>query len=110
MFIPRIDAMPMHSRTDLPTSALSFRVNAREKMDIQASAADAAMTVGEYIRRKALNQVITHRFDIDAIAELRRQGGLLKHLHNEGLLHDRQTAYIVDAIASIISSFDGVKK
>lgn len=101
--------MPYPLRTDLPTSALSFRVNAMERVDIQSSAADAAMSVGEYIRRKALNQRLTHRFDVDAIAELKRQGGLLKHLHNSGLGNEAETLAIVQKIGAIISRLDGVK-
>ena len=101
--------MPTPSRTNSPTSALSFRVDSREKADIQNSAADAAMSVSEYCRRKALNQTLTHRFDTDAIAELKRQGGLLKHLHNNGLLHQDETADIVKKIAAIVNGLDCVR-
>lgn len=94
--------MPAHSRTGLATKALSFRVNVSEHAEIQSVAADCALSVGEYIRRQVLNKPVRHRFDMEAIAELKRQGGLLKHLHNDGLGHAEETAKIVDMIYSLV--------
>lgn len=99
--------MPTPKRTDTVTKALSFRVSESERANIRASAANCAMTVGEYCRRQTLNKTIKHRFDVDAIAELRRQGGLLKHLHNLGVGHEEETAKAVKAISALIDTFKG---
>lgn len=95
--------MPTQRRTALTTRSLSFRINQSERDNIQASAANCAMSVGEYCRRQTLNKVIVSRFDMQAIAELRRQGGLLKHLHNNGFLHKLEVDEIVKTITALIN-------
>ncbi len=90
--------MPAHSRTAQKTSALSFRVNESERAQIQRNADAAYLTVGEYVRRCALQREIVHKADIAALAQLRSLGGLLKHLHNEGIGHEAKTSKLLDDI------------
>lgn len=90
--------MPAHSRTAQKTSALSFRVNESERAHIQKNADAAYLTVGEYVRRCALQREIVHKADTAALAQLRSLGGLLKHLHNEGIGHDGKTKRLLDDI------------
>jgi hypothetical protein len=99
--------MPAHSRTGLATTALSFRVNEVERAQIQRNAADAALSVGEYVRSCTLHRVIKHRADVKALAELKSFGGLLKHLHNEGIGHDAKTAEILNQISNVLKKVAG---
>lgn len=98
--------MPTPRRTGSTTKSLSFRVNESERANIKAAATNCAMSVGEYCRRRTLNKVIVSRFDMEAIAELRRQGGLLKYLHNNGLPHHLEIAEIVKTITALIQKVE----
>ena len=57
-----------------------IRLSTDERTIIKERAASCAVTVSEYVRRCALERPLTARIDIEALAELRRQGGLIKHL------------------------------
>ena len=72
--------MPHRSPTDLKGDALLIRLSADEHGRIKQRAESCAVTVSEYIRCCALDRPLTARIDIEALAELRRQGGLIKHL------------------------------
>jgi hypothetical protein len=64
-----------------------FHVNARfseeERQEIKAQAESSHLTVSEYIRRRVLGKRIVSQADLATLAELRRLGGLLKHVHLE---------------------------
>ncbi len=94
--------MPAHSRTGDKTTALSFRVTAAERAELDRCAADAALSTGEYIRRAALGRTITHRADIQAVAQLRSFGGLLKHLHINGVGNDAEINAMLDDIRAVL--------
>lgn len=99
------------SRTGLKTTALAFRVSNSEHALIQCAAADCAMSVSEYCRSQTLGKTITHRVDIEAIAELRRQGGLLKQLHHQGIGHEAEIAKAVKVISELVNGlFQGFQK
>jgi len=55
-----------------------------EKQKIQESAQAAGLSMGEYMRRCALGRRIKAKCDTELIMELRRLGGLQKHLFKEG--------------------------
>lgn len=62
---------------------ISFRLSdeLHKKLEIEAEQAD--LSVSELIRRRAAGHPIIHRTDLKHVSELRRLGGLLKHIHNE---------------------------
>ncbi|MEN3262461.1 plasmid mobilization protein MobA [Sodalis endosymbiont of Spalangia cameroni] len=61
----------------------SVRCLPEEKAVIQEKAKTAGLSVGEFMRRAALNRKISVRTDVKLMKELLRLGGLQKHLHNE---------------------------
>lgn len=67
-------------RTEL---LLGIRCLPEEKEAIQEKAKTAGLSVGEFMRRAALNRKISVRTDLKLMKELLRLGGLQKHLHNE---------------------------
>ena len=71
------------------TDAILVRVSPDEHAFLRQRANACAVTVSEYVRRCALNRPIAARADIEALAELRRQGGLIKYLAST----DRHYAY-----------------
>jgi hypothetical protein len=95
-------------------AALLIRLSADERARIKQRAESCAVTVSEFIRRCALDRPLTGRADIEALAELRRQGGLIKHL----ALSDRSHAYeyrvalnlIHETIRRLIRDSEGPKR
>ena len=66
-----------------------IRLSVEERNDIAEKAASCALSVSEYMRRCALDKPLGTHVDKEALSELRRQGGLIKHLATS----DRQHAY-----------------
>ncbi|EOV0239550.1 plasmid mobilization protein MobA [Salmonella enterica] len=69
------------NRTEL---LLGIRCLPEEKEAIQEKAKTAGLSVGEFLRRAALGRRIDAQCDTEMIMELRRLGGLQKHLFKEG--------------------------
>jgi hypothetical protein len=65
------------------TERLDVRVAPAEKLALRQTAATAGMAVAELVRARALGRPIVSRTDATTIRELRRLGGLLKHVHLE---------------------------
>ena len=72
------------NKVDDPQKLLSPRIGVRlsvaEHARLTAEAAAHGVTLSKFVRAKLLGAKITSRIDAQAVAELRRQGGLLKHL------------------------------
>jgi len=56
---------------------------------IARKAGEYSLSMGEYLRRCALDRPMSSNADQEALRELRRQGGLIKHLAST----DRQNSY-----------------
>jgi hypothetical protein len=54
-----------------------------ERLEIVVQAEISHLTVSEYIRRRVLGKRVVPQADVAVLAELRRLGGLLKHVHLE---------------------------
>ncbi len=70
-------------RTELATSPFQVRLTATERAELEAAAEKAGLTLSEYIRRRALGRRVAAPralTDIQTLNELRRLGGLVKHL------------------------------
>ena len=72
--------MPHRNPAELKGDTLLIRLSADEHGRIRERAESCAVAVSEYVRRCALDRPLTARVDIEALLELRRQGGLIKHL------------------------------
>jgi len=84
-------------------SVIRVRVTAADRAHICKQAEAACLTVSEYIRRCATERVILSRTDDVMIRELRRIGGLLKHVHIEsGGAYSADTAAGLDSVRSAI--------
>lgn len=69
--------------------SILIRMSPHDREAIQKKADACALSLSEYVRRCALDRVVSTRTDSEALRELRRQGGLIKHLAST----DRQNAY-----------------
>ena len=82
---------------------ISVRVSNDEYSLIKEQADIAALTVSEYIRRRTLGKRVASKLDLCVLAEIRRLGGLLKHVHVEsGGAYSRDTASALRAVENYI--------
>ena len=62
---------------------LNVRLTAAEKSRLKEDADLAALSMSELVRRRYFGRPIIANADAVMLRELRRIGGLLKHVHNE---------------------------
>ena len=65
------------------TARVNLRVTPAEHLQLREDADMAGLSLSELVRRRYFGRPIITRSDEVTIRELRRLGGLLKHLHNE---------------------------
>ena len=64
-------------------SVLNLRLTADEKAKLKEDADLAGLSMSELVRRRYFGRPIIASSDAIMLKELRRLGGLLKHIHNE---------------------------
>ena len=65
------------------TSKIAVRLKPDEKYRLQSNAKLANLSVSELVRRQYFGYEIMPQNDEQLVNELRRIGGLLKHIHNQ---------------------------
>lgn len=84
-------------------AVINVRCTSEEKARLRESADDAALSLSEYVRRRALGRAVFASTDAAVLRELRRLGGLLKHVHVESKgAYSRDTAAALAAIQAYI--------
>ena len=84
-------------------TVLTIRVTAREKVKLQEDADLAGLSVSELVRRRYFGKPILASTDRAMIRELRRIGGLLKHIHNQSDgIYSKETAQALVAITTYL--------
>lgn len=96
--------MPRFAKGTEPlTARIGVRVTLAEKARLREDAAWANLSVSELVRRRYFGRPIIARADQAMARELRRLGGLLKHVYDEsGGAQRQQTAEVLRAIAAAI--------
>jgi hypothetical protein len=85
------------------TEWVEIRLKASEKQRIKDEAELAGLTVSEFVRRRALGKRILASADLATIRELRRLGGLFKHVHlTSGGVYSKDTAAAIADIRKFI--------
>lgn len=95
----------MSYKKKIEKKSVQFRIRytPSEKSEIEQHADHAGLTMSEYLRRRALGKRVMSIADEKIINELRRIGGLLKHVHNEsGGAYAAQTASALGELMSVI--------
>ena len=93
----------MPTEEDRLSAVVNVRLTAAEKARLKDDADLAGLSVSEYVRRRSLGRPIIAQADAVTIKELRRLGGLVKHLHNEsGGTYSRETAAALVALRGYI--------
>jgi phosphate uptake regulator len=74
-----------HTEKKRRTRKISIRLSEPEYSRVLDELEVCGLTVSALARRRILGQSVASRADLAVLAELRRLGGLLKHIHNETL-------------------------
>ncbi len=97
-----------HSDSRKRTLALAVRITPEEADAIREKARDAGATVSEFLRSCALGRKTRSTVDSQVINELRRLGGLQKHLFNaSGGQHSREFAAVLVEIKQAVARING---
>jgi hypothetical protein len=78
---------------------VTVRLSEEESQAIRGQSYVCHLTMSEYIRRRVLGKRVVPQSDLAVLAELRRLGGLLKHVHNES--HGAYSELTADAIRAL---------
>jgi hypothetical protein len=96
--------MPFNTLGIEPLDAvINVRLTSAEKAKLKEDADLAALSMSELIRRRYFGRPIIANADAVMLKELRRIGGLLKHVHNESSgVYSRDTAGALIALKAYI--------
>ena len=88
---------------DTLDAVINVRLTGAEKARLKEDADAAGLSLSELVRRRYFGRPIVANADAVMLKELRRLGGLLKHIHNErGGAYSKETAAALLAIRSYI--------
>ena len=92
--------MPFETQGPEPLDAvINVRLTAAEKARLKEDADLAGLSMSELVRRRYFGRPIIANADAVMLKELRRIGGLRKHIHNEsGGVYSKQTAEALVAL------------
>ena len=96
--------MPQPQREPLD-AVINVRLTAAEKLRLREDADLAGVSVSELVRRRIFGRPIIASADAVMLKELRRLGGLAKHLHQES-----RGAYSKETAAALIAIRDYIEK
>ena len=87
------------------TERVTLRLASDEKDRLKSDADLAGISVSEVVRRHYFGRPIIANADLVMVKEMRRMGGLMKHLHNEsGGAYSKQTSDAINAIVKYIDT------
>lgn len=87
------------------TERVTLRLASDEKDRLKSDADLAGISVSEVVRRHYFGRPIIANADLVMVKEMRRMGGLMKHLHNEsGGVYSKQTSDAINAIVKYIDT------
>ena len=90
---------------DLMTVRINIRVTEYELKELKEDAEEAGLSLSEYGRRRLLGLRVDSKLDVRIVGELRRLGGLIKHLYNESNgLYSSESAEMLRAITKYIQN------
>lgn len=93
------------------TERVTLRLAADEKDRLRSDADLAGLSVSEIVRRHYFGRPIIANADLVMVKEMRRMGGLMKHLHNESDgAYSKQTSDAINAIVKYIDTLTAKHK
>lgn len=99
--------MPFTTRSnDRASSRFEMRLTPSERDKLREEADYAGISVSELIRKRALGRPVHSAADLTMIRELRRLGGLQKHMINRLLQNRSLTKECVETIRALRAAVD----
>ena len=74
---------PKKQQYEIRSSVVGIRFTSDERKFIASESDACGITPSSFMRKKSLGKRVSAKTDLRVLAELRRLGGLMKHLHNE---------------------------
>jgi len=104
--------MPFERHGPEPLDAVvNVRLTSAEKARLLEDAAIAGLTISALSRRRMLGRRVVANVDAAMIRELRRLGGLLKHLHVESAgAYSEQTSDVLRVVKTAIELISGERR
>lgn len=91
--------------SNLLTGRINIRVTEFELKELKEDAEEAGLSLSEYGRRRLLGLRVDSRLDVRVVGELRRLGGLIKHLYNESNgMYSSESAEMLKTITKCIQN------
>jgi len=85
------------------TKIIRVRLTETEYNNLIHQVEKSGLTLAEFIRRCASGRKIISRVEQNLVNELRRQGGLMKLIHNEsGGVYSEKTAAAIEEMRSVV--------
>jgi hypothetical protein len=96
--------MPFETQGLEPLDAvINVRLTATEKAQLKEDADLAGLSLSELVRRRYFGKPILANADAVMLKELRRLGGLLKHVHNDSQgVYSKETAGALMALKAYL--------
>lgn len=86
-------------------AVINVRLTAAEKSHLKDDADIASVSMSELVRRRYFGRPLLANADVVMLKELRRLGGLMKHVHNES-----QGAYSADTARALGALTDYIQQ
>lgn len=84
-------------------AVINVRVTAEEKDALRAEASAAGTTLSDLVRRRCLGLPVVAHVDEQMVRELRRLGGLLKHMYAEQGGYSPELANAANALSAFMA-------
>ncbi len=89
-------------------SIVNVRMTAAEKIRLREDAELASLSLSELVRRRSFGRPVLAKADAVVIRELRRLGGLVKHIHVDSQgAYSRETGAALGALRGCIERLSG---
>jgi len=94
--------------TNNKTADVRIRFTPDEKEQAKSYAKEGGLNLSEYIRRRAIGLPVRSKSDTQMINELRKIGGLVKHIHNQTAgAYSKETSDVLVQITEAIKRIEG---
>lgn len=85
------------------TEIATLRLTEEERQTLLNEADICGLSLSSYIRQRSFGKSVVAKVDLRVLGELRRIGGLLKHIHNETKgAYSAKTAKAIDEITAFV--------
>lgn len=82
---------------------VNLRLTEREDAEVRDAAAVTDLTLSEYVKQRALGRVVIASTDLTVVRELRRLGGLVKHVATMEIADKNAINQTLSALGKYIS-------